>query len=106
MTNVLDFNKLKRKTMTVILADENQTKINVCMPSKKMIDEMQSLQDVDGNNDSLDLVYGMVAKTLSNNLQNKKFTTEEVKELLEFEDVMTYISYLTEFITGVTNEKN
>ena len=44
MSNTLDFNKLKKKYLTVILADEKNTTLMIGTPTKAVSDELMSME--------------------------------------------------------------
>lgn len=106
MSKVLNFNTLKRKTMTIIMNDEEQTKLNVCVPKKEMLDNMIAIKDVEENEESVNMLYEVCAELISNNREKKTYTADELKDILEFEDLLVFVQYFTDFINEVQNSKN
>lgn len=92
--------------MTIILPDEPQTKLSVCIPSKGMLDNMISLKDAEENKESINMLYEVCAELISNNREKISYTAEEIKEMLEFEDLLVFIQYFTDFINEVQSSKN
>ena len=106
MSKVLNFNTLKRKTMTIIMNDEEQTKLSICVPKKEMLDNMIALKDVKENEESVNMLYEVCAELINNNREGKAYTVEELKEMLEFEDLLVFVQYFTDFINEVQSSKN
>lgn len=109
MSKTLDFNKLKKKFMTVTLADENNTVLMINTPTKAIMDGFLAMRDSlseDMENDALDELYDIVARIMSHNRNGKKFTKEEVQELFDYEDIIIFIRAYTEFINEVIDAKN
>lgn len=110
----LDLNKAKLPTLTVMLQDEEQTKVTVKIPSEGLIAEMQSLTPdlMDsikrGDQEGIEAVYDMAADLLSCNRDYKKFTGKELREKynMDLESAVLFFSEYMDFITDITNEKN
>ena len=92
--------------MTIIMNDEEQTKLNVCVPDKGMMDNMIALRDVKENEETIDMLYEVCAELISNNREKKSYTADELKDMLEFEDLLVFVQYFTDFINEVQNSKN
>ena len=112
MAKSLNFNNVKKQFMNVTLADEAKTVLLITMPNKALIDEFVGLHttlkaDVgEINGDELSVMYGLVAKLMSNNKAKKTITTEYLETLFDFEDLILFINAYTEFINDVVSQKN
>lgn len=109
MSKTLDFNTLKKRFLTVKLADENKTTLLITMPTKAIFDEfigLKNMTDENINDEILDEIYGVCAKILSCNKNGIKISKDKVIETFDFEDAITFIEVYTEFISEVTNQKN
>ena len=77
MANTLDFNKIKKKYLTVTLSDEKQTVIMIGTPTKAIMDELMSLQTTisgmtgDATEEAMDELYEVCAKLMSRNKTGK-----------------------------------
>lgn len=109
MVHSLDFNTLKKQYMTVKLADEKKTVLLLTPPTKGIFDEFIALKNImesDENDQSLDEMYSVCAKILSQNKGGIKVTKDKIAKLLDFEDILVFIQAYTEYIESVTNSKN
>ena len=106
----LNFNTLKKKTMTVILPDENKTTLLLKGPTKELVDEFTSIQnfmDEDSANvEAISELYAICAKILSRNKNGIEITQAEVSSMFDFEDILLLLKSYTEFIREITNSKN
>lgn len=110
MSKPLDFNKLKKKYMTVILPDEKNTTLMVTTPSKAVLDSFLALRDTitddDVNDDAIDELYSICAKIMSRNKMGVEVTVDMIQDLFDFEDIIIFIRAYTDFISEVSNSKN
>lgn len=114
MANSLNFNTLKKRFFTVILADENKTTLQIGIPTKKLIRELRDsfseLATVDVNEDDLDSIftdiYKVVAKVMSNNKAGIKITAEHLEECLEYEHLLEFFKVYMEFVNDLSDSKN
>lgn len=108
MSKVLNFNKVKKKFMTVTLPDEDLTTLFVLTPTKAILDEFNLLQENIGNdqNESMNDMYLMCAKIMSRNKANIEVTAEHLAQCLDVEDLMIFINAYTAFLQEITNQKN
>lgn len=101
---MLDYTKIQKKTFTVKLYDG--TTLICTMPKKRTFEKMALMKDI--NADTLDEksindLYEVTAEILSCNMQKKKYTADEVGEMLDFEDInmlldgyMTFAGYIVD----------
>ena len=108
MANTFNFNTIKKKFLTVTLPDEKKTMILVGLPTKAIFDEFVNLKNSLGEvgDDAIEELYSIVAKILNCNKNGVKISTETVKEIMDFEDIVYFIQAYAEFIQEITNSKN
>lgn len=110
MANVLNFNTTKKQYMTVILPDEKNTTLMVCMPSKALFEELTSIKDTlnaaDNSDQILGDLYDLVARLISRNKGGIQVTKEYLESCLDFEDIITFIKSYVTFINSVKSSKN
>ena len=110
MAKTLDFNTLKKQHLPIVLADDENTKLFICTPTKKILDSFLNMRDsltTDNMDDeALNELYDIVAKVMSHNKAGKKITREKVESVFDFEDILIFIRAYTDFISEVTGSKN
>ncbi len=111
MAKELNFNTVKKPTWKVTLNDENKTVLFLKIADKGTIAELISrYQNFD--TESLDAdefmsdMYELCAQLLSCNKVGKTFTSEDLQEIWEIDDILIFIRGYVEFISEVTNQKN
>jgi hypothetical protein len=110
MSKSIDFTKLKKKYLTVTLADDENTVLQITTPTKDILDDFLSLKDTvtgeDVGEEAIDALYEICAKIMSRNRAGKVISTKFVQETLDFEDLIIFITGYSEFISEVANSKN
>ena len=109
MAQVLDFNKRKKHYLTIVLPDENQTKLLLMTPTKKLITALMTMLPESAeipSEEDLAVLYELCAQLISRNKSGRKVTAEELEELLEFEGMIVFFKAYTDFVTELSNEKN
>lgn len=110
MARSLDFNSIKKKYLTVTLADKDKTVLRIGTPTKAVLDSLlnmkDSISDESLTDDAIDDLYEICAKIMSRNKDGKVITTEIVQELFDFEDIIFFIRAYTDFISEVSGAKN
>lgn len=110
MAQVLDFNKVKKNYLTIILNNEEQTKLLVMTPTKKLLTELSEMlpKDTDEMPSDEDLValYSLTARIMSRNKTGKHVTAAELMDCLDFEDLVVFFTAYSEFISNTANSKN
>lgn len=110
MARSLDFNNMKKKYLTVTLADEAKTVLMIGTPTKAVLDSLLSMKDsLSGDeltDDAIEDLYEIVAKIMSRNKTGRAISKETVQELFDFEDVIVFIRAYTDFISEVSSAKN
>lgn len=117
MARQLNFQKVKKEFLTITFNDDR--KILVRQPTKKIMDQLGDLGeaisevDVDNgeateNNDreSLDIIYGMCAQIMTNNMAKERIEVDYLSEALDVEDLILFFNAYTEFIGDLDQVKN
>ena len=110
MAKSLNFNKIKKNYFTVTLADESETTLMICTPTKALMDEFISMKDSLGSEDmaedAIDELYDLCTKIMNRNKGGIKISKKDLEEIFDFEDIVLFIKAYTEFISELTNSKN
>lgn len=106
-----NFNNTRKKTITVTLADENQTKLFLMTPTKKILDKLLNMEELikeetQENKEAMNDLYSVCADILNRNKNGKKITQAQVEELLDFEDIIQFFEAYMEFVSNIVDEKN
>lgn len=114
MAKTLDFNRLKRPTLPLVMPDEARTKISVTLPTEGTVNAF--INDAPAHMDALEAgadgavqsVYEMTAELMSHNLEGIKVTALDLRDKfnLKLEDLVIFYGAYTDFINEVTNAKN
>ena len=95
----LNLKELKRLTMKVTLNDD--TVVNVKIPTKHIFDELKSAKSADPNE-----YYRMAFTILNHNTENKKFTKDEIETMFDYQDVVMLVVSYGNFCREIANSKN
>lgn len=112
MSNTLDFNKVKKKYLTVTLADEKKTILMIGTPTKAVMGELMELKTLledmsdDVSNEVMDDLYNACAKVMSRNKTGKTIEKEYLEQLFDFEDIVIFFDAYMDFISALSAEKN
>ena len=113
MAKTLDFNNLKKRYLTVTLADEKKTTLFLRVPTKAIMDEFISIQtSLDAINEGetdqsvMGELYRICAKVLSANKNGIAISQKSLEENFDFDDIMIFLNAYTEFIGEIVNSKN
>lgn len=114
MAKTLDFNKLKRPHLLLVMPDEKQTRIKVSTPTEGLIGELQAalpeLMEVfdAGDSETIAAVYDLAARLINNNLSAVTVTAEELagKYGLNLEYLVAFFDTYVDFIGEITAAKN
>ena len=114
MAKSLDFNKINRPVLQLIMQDDEKTVIKVSTPSEALIEELEaSLPEIQritaGNNkEAIECAYELAAKLINYNRSFVKVTPEELrtKYCLDLESLVIFFSAYIDFISEITNAKN
>lgn len=113
MSKPLNFNNVKKRYLTVTLADENKTTLLIGTPTKAIMDDLvllqsslEALTEDDTNTEATDDLYSACAKVMNRNKGGIKITKEYIEEIFDFEDIVIFFNAYMDFITEVTGGKN
>ncbi|MFQ8652495.1 hypothetical protein [Hominilimicola sp.] len=113
MAKPLNFNNVKKKYLTVTLADEKKTTLIIGTPTKAIMDDLLLLQssletinEDETNAEATDDLYLACTKVMSRNKGGIKVTKEFLENLFDFEDIMIFFEAYMDFIGEVTDVKN
>ena len=112
MSNTLDFNKIKKKYLTVTLADEQNTTIMIGTPTKSVMDNLTSLKSSletmsnDVDTDTISDLYEACANVMSHNKTGKKIEKEYLEKIFDFDDIIVFFNAYMSFINVLASEKN
>lgn len=114
MAKTLDFNSIKRPSLTLVMQDEEKTRIDVTVPTEGLVSELiaaaPELEAVvkNGDNESLRAVYDLAARLISCNRGGVVVTGDDLKEKynLDLEAIVVFYGVYTDFINEIANAKN
>lgn len=108
MPQTLDFNKIKKSSLTITLPDDDHTKLLLMTPTKKLLTELQEtyLSDHDTVGEDLEALYQLTAKLMSRNKAGISVTADQLSELLDSEDIAIFFDAYTDFVKNFANQKN
>ena len=110
MSESLNFTTINKQYLNVTLADENNTTISVCMPTKALLRELTAIKieinEAEDKFEALDVLYDVCAKTMSRNRDGVAITREFLEEIFDFEDIVIFLKKYMDFVTKVAGRKN
>lgn len=113
MAKTLDFNKVQKKYLCVVLADEKNTTLMIGTPTKAIMDDLlvlkasfDTLAEDETNVEATDDLYNACAKVMSRNKAGITITKEKLENLFDFEDIMIFFESYMGFIDEITTVKN
>lgn len=114
MARILDFNSVEIETLDIVLRDEARTTVHLKTPTEGLVQELIRISPrmhkvlENGDEESLELTYELVAKLINCNRDGIKVTAEELrtKYKMDFEFIIVFCNHYLEFINEVTKAKN
>lgn len=114
MAKTLDFNKLQRPHLLLVMPDKDKTKIKVSTPTEGLIEELQAslpeFEEVlkEGNAETIAAVYDLAARLISCNLSGRQVKAEDLVEKygLNLEYLVAFFDAYIDFIGEITTAKN
>ena len=114
MSKSLNFNNVKKRYLTVTLADEDQTTVMVSSPTKKVLSAIVGLKDtlteVENNEniseEALDDMYSLCAEVMSRNKGGIKIERELLEDIFDLEDITIFFNAYMNFVNEGTVGKN
>lgn len=104
---MLDYTKVKKKTLSIKLFDG--TTLLLVMPKKKTYEKMAATKSLDVetlDEESINDIYELVAEILSNNTRKVKYTSEQVGDMFDMDDVLMLLEEYMSFAGEVENDPN
>lgn len=110
----LNFNSIKKRYLTVTLADKDQTTVMISTPTKRVLGAISNLQSVmtkaeNGNSlseEALDDIYDICAEIMSHNKSGVKIEKELLEDIFDFEDITIFFNAYMDFINEGIEGKN
>ena len=107
------FNKFKRSFFTVELKapeGEDGKKLVVKMPKKKTFEKLNTIgslaeEDIDVNG-AFDVMGGLMAEILSNNITGEKVSMDYITENYDIEEMYTFIDEFMDFVADKKTDPN
>ena len=117
MANVLDFRAMKqhKRYMTTKLDDKENTTLMIGLPPKSVMSELLELygtvtadvESGDVKKEMIDDMYSMCLKIMNNNKGGIKLTMKKLEEVLvDFDDLILFLTAYIGFVTEVADSKN
>jgi hypothetical protein len=113
MANVLNFNNIKKRYLTVILPDEKQTTLMIGTPTKALTSDINLIQtnfekmnSDNGDADTFNELYSACAKVMSRNKAGIKITKKQLEIIFDLEDILIFFTSYVNFISELANQKN
>jgi len=114
MAKTLDFNKIHRPHLLLVMPDKDRTKIKVSTPTEGLIEELQaSLPEFEavlkeGDAETIKAVYDLAARLINCNQSAVHVTAEDLagKYGLNLEFLVEFFSAYIDFIGEITAAKN
>ena len=106
MAKTLDFNKLSRPVLPMVMCDKDKTTIRVTTPREALVEELQAtlpeLQRImDGKDqEAVNTCYDLAARLISCNTEGLEVTAEELRGKYWPEDRIMNQLYLLEFFSA------
>lgn len=104
---MLDLSKKQKKFFVVKLT--NGTTLSIPSPKKRIFERMTAMNDISLDTvsaENINEIYELIAEILSSNTQKKKYTADEVGEMLDFEDINMLLDGYMTFAGYITNDPN
>ena len=105
---MLDYTQRAKKALVVKLADE--TVVRIGAPKKKLFSKLAGLEKSLKATDDIELLYddilGVTADILSNNIERKSLTKDDVDAIMDIEDMALLVREYEIFAKGLTNDPN
>ena len=104
----LDYGKIKKRILDVALIDGTNVKLTV--PKKALFTQLSalksSLEESEGYEGRYDRLLDVSAKILSNNIEGRTFSADDVDKIMDIEDMSLLITSYNNFANGITEDPN
>lgn len=114
MSKTLDFNTLAPQVLTLVMRDDERTRIEVGVPTERLVEHLQQIAPTlnrmvqePEKADNRDL-YELAARLISCNHSGVTVTAEELRDKyrMNLEMMVAFYNAYVGFINDITNEKN
>ncbi len=106
----LNFNNIEKKFLTVTLNDEENTKLLITSPTKKVLDQLIKMDISNKSNEmtdeQIDTLYEACATIMSRNKGSIKISKEKLEDIFDIEDIVIFFKAYMEFIHSQMAGKN
>lgn len=114
MAKTLDFNKINRPVLQLVMPDEAKTVIKVTSPRESLIEELQAtlpeLKNIvsAGDAEAIRMCYDLAARLINCNRSFVTVTPEDLRDKynLDLEGLIVFYSAYMDFIQEINSEKN
>ena len=114
MKKTLDFNRIQRPTLELIMSDEARTVINVTTPSEELVEKIiANLPELEAaakrnDADSIKSSYTLAAEIISCNLEGLTVTAEELRDKykMKLDYAILFFNAYLDFIHEIQDAKN
>lgn len=114
MANLINFNRHRPPILPVELPDDEHTLLNLCPPTKDLVDELRNGQNelrallTQEDEGMVEALYDLAARLMSCNRNLKKITAEQLrtKYKMDVVDLTLFYQNYAEFIVEIENAKN
>lgn len=114
MAKTLDFNKINRPVLQLVMPNKEKTVIKVSTPSEELVEELEAtmpeLQSVlsGGDREGVGLCYDLAARLINCNRSFITVTAEELRKKygLDLEGLVVFYSAYADFIQEINSAKN
>ena len=119
MAKTLDFNKLNRPTLQLVMCDEDKTVINVTTPHEALIEELAANLDEfqsiikSEDEEAVKACYGLAARLISYNTADMEVSVEDLRgkywpaeRIANQLYLMAFFGAYVDFIKEINNAKN
>lgn len=114
MAKTLDFNTLKRPTLTLVMQDEKKTRIVLTCPTVDLMEELRdSLPELEpvlssSDRDGIEAIYDLTARLVNCNRSFIQVTGVELREKygMGLDDLIVFYQTYVGFIAEINDAKN
>lgn len=114
MARLLDFNTVEVQTLDIVLRDDARTKVHLRYPTEGLVQELIRISPEmhkvleNGDAESLNLTYDLVARLVNCNRDGIKVTGEELRTKygMDFEMIVLFCTSYLDFLKETTDAKN
>ena len=114
MAKTLDFNKVVKPTLRLIMPNEEKTVIEVSSPTERLVEELQEIAPQlshaveSGSGAQTRDIYDLAARLISCNRSCLSVSAEDLRDkyCMNLESLIIFFNAYLDFINEITNAKN